>query len=489
MSETTVCQIRDVEKNFYDIFVFSSSDFLAGNEDVRYHPAGRELVTELTMQTNMRYHDVYRGWNDENGGGKTVYQYDLGLETAFPVVLLNNDCRIDAGFQRQTFSSDYSSEHKEIEFSGNNFQTYSFDGAFLFDGVRDKIGVRVNYAAGRNRENLKINQYPSDTADALLEEYFYSLLEPAFGSMVDFDITGRAVNYALEYRRIVSASLTLGLNFYQEIDGENAGIEYYSSVEKIAGWKNLSGLFRLNRCSGGLTCEYTMNNFVFRSSAAFSAPSYTLTIDQNGSVQGGGVNLEILKLADANCTGTGASFGAGVSCAIGSGMSAGLGYTYIRNTYTGQVYASTPVLGFEIIPIAHQLNVNFDDKMNNNLFSFTWKHAVSSLWNYSLSIEYLSSNNDVAYDSKVSTEFGIGGTKEESGDYIVVDLYKIDVQTSVNISKTTGLKFFCTQYVPVVKTSTHENNGAEHTPISGTVNNQRSRGGTIYGLSVFYNFN
>jgi hypothetical protein len=487
--KSALCQIRDFETKFYDLFIFSSNSFLVGDEDLRYHPARIICPPSYFIEMNMNYHDVYRAWTVNNDNNNAIYQYDLGLETIIPLNFFRNNCCLNLNIQRQTLSSAYNSEYKESELSGNNFETYSFNSAFLFDGTPNKVGVRMNYATGTNRVNLKINQYPEDTTNALLNKYFYDLLEPAFGNDIKFDVTGNEINYALEYSRAVNASFNFGFNFYQEIQNYDAGINYYSNVEKIEGFKNPSSLFHSNRYTLGFSCEYKTNKFILRSLVTYSVPYYRLTVNQDRSLKNNNVNLEILNLTEGSCNGKGNSVGVGISYLLQQNISANISYTYIRNTYSGNLRASTPVLGFEIIPIAHQLSLGFDDTMNNNLFSFEFNHGIYSIWNYSIGIEYLTSDNSIRYNYKILTEFGIGDTKEETNERIVVGLYKIDIKTSIAITKYFGLKLLCNQYIPVIKRSNNEGNTSGQTFLSSETNNKHTWGGSIYSFSLFYNFN
>jgi len=489
--ESVFGQFRDVETKFYDLFVFSSNSFLVGNEDLQYHPARINYSSNYLINMKTNYHDVFREWGGNNDNNKTIYQYDFGLETEIPINLFKKNCCLNLSFLKQTFLSAYNSENKEAEFVGSHFGAYSFNSNLLFDETPDKVGLRIKYSTGINSLKLRINQYPESETDALLNKYFYNLLEPAFGKDIRFDLAGDEINYAIEYNRILNSSFNFGFNFYQEMNDYDIGINYYSSIAAIEGLKKLYGLLQFNRYTFGSSCEYRMNNFIIRVLATYSVPFYKLMIDQNSSLIKDSVNLEIKKLSDGSCNGKGRSFGVGISYLITQNMAINISYTFIQNNYYGKLYASTPVLGYEIfLPIAHQLNMNFDDKMNNNLFSFVFNHSVSSIWNYSIGMEYLTSDNSVHYNYKI-TEFGIGITKEESDYNGSVFLYKFNVNTMLNITNNIGVKLLFDQYIPIIKKRGGEVNiPSQSLPPSEIDKFDKNKwGGSIYSLSLFYNFN
>jgi|GEM_PF-3332222 len=487
--ESVFCQVQDVETKFYDLFVFSSSNFLIGKEDLRYHPARESLTSNYSMNLEMNYHDLYREWS---GGinDKTNYQYDVGLEAKIPFNLFEKNFGLNLDFKKQTFSSIYNSDNNGAKYTGSDWGSYSLNSSLLYDDTSGKLGIRFKYTTGSNSSNLRINQYPEDNTDVLANKYFYSLLEPAFGNDIGFRLTGNEINYALEYNREINSSLNLGFDFYQEINNYDAGINYYSSVEKIEGEKKLSGVLRYNRYTFGLSCEYKLDKFTIRYSAAYSTPLYKLNVNQENLLRQDNVNLEITNLSNGNCNGNGTSAGVGVSYLFNEKISAALSYTLIGNNYTGNLKASTPVLGFEIFPIAHQLNLDFSDLMKNNLFSFEFNQEVNYLWSYSVGIDYLTSNNTIIYNYKILTEFGIGNNKEDETDKLVVDIYKINLETVLNITQSIAVKLLFDQYIPVIQKRGAANIPVQQSPpVSNNQPNKSNWGGSIYSLSIIYNFN
>jgi len=481
--------MRDVETRSWDLFVFSSDRFLVLDEDIRYHPARIATSSDYVMTMKMNYHDVYREWVGNDPNDKTLYQYDVGLEVEAPMTLFSNNANVRLGFLRQTFSSMYTGEHHEAAFTGATPGTYSFGGALMFDGTPDKAGLRINYTTGTNRALINISQYPQDNTDPLLNTYFYDLLEPAFGNEIRSDVTEHEVSYALEYNRTITPSLNVGLNFYHEIDNDDFRINYYSSVQRITGSKTLDGSLLFKRYTLGCSCEYRFDRFILRSLATYSIPRYQLAIDQNHSLQSNNVTLEILHLSDGSCDGKGAGIGAGFSYCLKEGMSAGLSCTFIRNSYSGALNGSTPVLGFAILPIAHQLKTDFDDRMANALFSFVFNHEVSSRWKYSIGGEYLTSGNSIHYNYKILTEFGIGNTKEDNSAFWVVNIYKLDITSTVHITDKLGATVLFEQYIPVITNSANEGGSVNPSPSVETRTLETHHwGGSVYHLAFFWKF-
>jgi len=402
------------------LLVLSSNNFLLGKEDLRYHPARRNDQLNSLIRFNSVYHDTYREWI-ENDKAKTNYQYDLGLELKLPINFFGKKMHIDLGAQKLTNSSVINSEYKEAEFSLKNWSAYSINGNFLLDESTNKIGLNIKYLFGDNDADLRINKYPEDYTDGLVNKYFYSLLEPAFGREIKFSLKGYAFSYALEYTRIINPTLNFGVSLYSENNNYDAGINYYSSVEKLEGSKNLSGLLSYTRYTLGFSCEYSQDKFILRNLITYSVPRYKLLVDQEQLLKKNNVNLEISNLGDGRCSGNGLSCGIGVGYSLSGNISAVISYTMIWNNYSGSLQGSTPVLGFDILPVAHQLDSDFNDKMKNHLLSFVFNQEFSSTWKYSFGLEYLSSNNSINYDYKIITEFGFGNLKEKSSYILLGD--------------------------------------------------------------------
>ena len=487
----THCQVIDVETKLYDMFVFSGSSFLSGKEDLRYHPARNAFPPIYSVNLKMNYHDIYREWTPGNGNSKTNYQYDMGIETEFPLKIFKRNFGLNLNLKKQIHSSTYSTKYNEAEFSGKNWEIYSVRGSINWEDTTHRAGISIKYTAGNNNAGLKINRYPSVGTDEFMNKYFYGLLEPAFGKDIEFSFNTNEINYAIEYTRILSRNFNLGVNFYSETNQYDLGINYYGNVEKIEGWKNLNGFLKFNRYSFGITCEYRIKKFIFRSLTSYSVPDYKLNINQDNLLSKDNVNLEISNLSMGDCSGRGIASGAGISYTFNGNISADLSYTLIRNNYSGYLKASTPVLGFEILPIAHQFLDDFDLKMNNNLFSLDINHDVNGIVNYLISFSYLTSLNKVNYHYNLITEFGFGSNKENQNTVFTIDLYKISLDAEIKVSNGLAVNFLFDQYIPVIKGSgsTGKISGQSSPPSSSDKSNVNNWGGSIYGFSVVYNFN
>ncbi len=486
----TLCQVTDVETKLYDMFVFSGSNFLSGKEDLRYHPARMFYPSIYSANLKMNYHDIYRERTD-GGGNKSNYQYDMGFEAEFPLKLFKNNFGLNLNLKKQILSSAYGTKYNEAGFSGKNWDIYSLNGCILWDDTANKAGISIKYTAGDNSANMKINRYPSGGDDETMNKYFYDLLETAFGKDIWFSLNNNEINYALEYNRFIGRDFNMGINIYKETNRYDLGINYYGNVEKIEGSKNLNGSMKFDRYSLGLTCEYMLNKFIFRSLISYSVPNFELSINQNHLLAKDNVNLEISNLSSGKFSGRGIAAGVGISYSFSGNISTGLSYTFIRNNYSGRLKASTPVLGFEILPVAHQFLNNFDLQMNNNFFSLDFNHDVSGIWGYRISFTYLNSLNKVNYHYNLITEFGFGSDKSDQKASGKIDIYKICLGTELKITNYIALNLLFDQYVPVIKRNGPAGEAQSQPVPSGSPDksNVNNWGGSIYGFSVVYNFN
>ncbi len=459
-----------------------------GKEDLRYHPARRNDSCSYAIKLTSNYHDIYREWIGDNNS-KLNYQYDLGLNIKFPVELFKKNISVDLDLQREGLSSLMNNDNDETEFSGKRWGVYSLKSNFLLDERTNKIGLGVKYLYSNNDACLTMNKYPEDKSDALVNKYYYSLLPTAFGKDINYNLKGYEISYALEYYKVVNSSFNIGFNLYQEINNYDAGVNYYSSVEKLKGEKNLSGNIIYDRYTFGFSCEYSLDKFIFRNLTSYSVPEYKLKINQDHLLQKNNVNLEISKLGDGKYTGKSFSTGIGISYSFSNDISADLSYMIIFNKYTGDLFISTPVLGYEILPIAHQVDSDFDDNMRNHLLSFAFNHNVNSTWNYSLGLEYLSSNNNIKYNYKILTEFGFGNTREEKSETLLGDIFRINLRNVLNITDSISLKLSFEQYIPILKKKEGQEETAQQPATETIKSSKKSWGGSIYSLTLIYNYN
>jgi len=485
-----LCQIQNIEENLYDLFVFDSNKFLTGKEDLRYHPARLNTSQNYLINTNMRYHDIYREWTVNKNKTKN-YQYDFEIMSRIPITLFTKKLNLYADFGSQTFSSFYRSENNGTEFNVKTLKTYSINGGLLYDDTTYKIGLRIKYSHGVSDPEFQVNLFPEDKEDALLNKYFYNLLEPSFGKNIYFNIKENEINYAFEYYTTLYPYLNIGFNLYREINDHDIKINYYSSVEKIEGKKHLNGLIKSDRYSAGFSSEFIFNKLKLRFLTNYSIPKYGLSIDQDDIVRKNDVDLEISNLTDSYCDGKGTNFGVGATFALNNKISINISYTRSFNDYSGKLNSSTPVLGFEIIPIAHQLNIAFDDYMKNYQLVFEFYHIINNMWNYSFNFEYLNSTNNIKYDYKILTLFGIGNSKEQETDLISAELFKIDLKTIFKITDYLAVKLEFEQYVPIITNNDKKENITGNNEPANEQNNlyKKKWGGSIYNISLMFNFN
>lgn len=482
-------QMLDVETKLYDLFAPVGCSYISSRYDSRYHPAVDTLSGVRSINMHMSYHDIYREQASGNGGSKKNSMYNTGLESEFPLKVFQNNFKLNLQFRRNTFSSFYNSKNNEAVFTGTDWNTYTAAAGLLFDDDANKFGITLKYSAGNYDADLKINDYSGTGTNLLADRYFYDLLEPAFGNDIRFKIRANGFNYALEYIREVSRYINLGIYLYQEINNYKSDIKYYGSVETLEGEKVLTDLFEYNRYVFGLTLEYKIGDFVFRSAPAYSIPDYRLNINQDRLMSKNNVCLEISNLSKGYINGAGTTVGLGVLYKMGKSIFADISYSWIRNHYTAELAAGTPVLGFEILPIAHQLRSSFNDKMINNLFSLGFNHNIGNRWGYSVNIEYLNSYNKVDLFYKILTEFGFDNSSELQKTDWNIEIYKIDLQTHLFITENIGIKILFAQYIPVLK-SKDSNPGINEAPAGREAGNSKgqSRGGSTYSVSLIYNF-
>ncbi len=488
-SQIIVCQVRNIETKIYELFIFSSDKFLIGKEDLKYHPSREIINSGKTVGLNMNYNDIYREWDANKNYNRSNLQYGIGMNAGTPFVLFKKKFYFNLDFERNTFSSEIDSKHNELSFSLKNLNTYYIDGLLLLNGGPDKFGLKFGYGRNSGRADLSIYQFPESNHNQSLNKYFYSLLEQAFGRNIIYSQAGNEINYTLEYCRTINSVFNFGLNFYREVNNYNAEINYNSKVENIEGPKKLNGLYEFSRYNVGLTVKYKLGESEFRYLMTASQPEFGLNLKQNSLIEKNNVNLEISKLGDGNCDGKGICFGIGVGNRLSEKISMDLSGMIIKNNYSGNLFASTPVLGFEILPITHQLNLNFTDDMKNYLLSFAFNHSVTDGFKYNLCINYLISNNDVTYQYKVLSEFGLGNNTETGNEFIKVNLFKIDITSSVNISNSLSIKFIFNQYIPFINKRGNQDVIPSQQPIEPVKTKTNKWGGSVFNLSLIYNYN
>ncbi len=479
-------QIRSFERAYSDVFTIYNNNFLLGEEDLECHPSRIHNTSEYQIDMNSRFHDIYR----ERVGDRTtsLSQFDVGIDAKVPLSYFNKNFFLQTTIEEEHFSYRRNSSYRGIDYTGIDLQTISFKNILLFQGESDNIGFIVAFNNGTKSSNVTINEYPSPQGGGMEDTYFYNLLEPAFGKYISFELERYIFEFGIEYTRDIDTNLNIGFQLHRTLNDYPVGIQYLSRVEQIGGEKQLDGGFRYEDYTMGGIAEYRFYPFVFRARAGISLPDLTLDIHQNTSIQSNNVNLEMLRLLEGGFKGTGYNTGLGLTAFLTDEIKASASYAFIKRGYSGQIFASTPVLGFEILPIAHQLDVTFEDNMNTDYFSLLLNHTLSETWEYSFRLEYFTSANNVLYTSKILTEFGIGNNKEDNKELITADCYSLGLQTRFNVMNNIGLNISFDQIIPVLN---QERSGVEQTieppPASGQNELETSKwGGSLYSISLYY---
>lgn len=232
-----LCQITDIEDKFYRLFVFSSEGPLSGKEYQSCCPGEKNDSSGYAVCVKTDFHDIFRQWNMSHGNNQSNYQSDMGIAVKMPARVSHKDFNLFIEMQRTALYSDNNSEYKSTQFSGKNCDSYMVKCCLQHRQNPDSYGLSVEYTTGKNEVGLKIDKYPQNITDALQKRYFYNLLEPAFGNLINFSLSGHELNYALEYIKEFSPSFDLGVNFCHNSCGYSAGIKYFSRVERIEGEK------------------------------------------------------------------------------------------------------------------------------------------------------------------------------------------------------------------------------------------------------------
>ena len=201
----------------------------------------------------------------------------------------------------------------------------------------------------------------------------------------------------------------------------------------------------------------------------------------------GDIYIDVRELADSSLSMSKFGGGLGFEWEFSKTMDLALSIAIGKNTLKGDGEVKTPVLGFELLPIAHQFEGKFNLDLSSWSYRLNWKHQPLSRLGYNFTAGYLNGQGILTYDNLAKMEFGIGTSQLKDEIKYSIKLYQVALEPFLKIWENYLLKINIQQIVPDIKKRKEKK-----APIPGEPTGEKKKraywGGTIYSIGIEYQF-
>jgi hypothetical protein len=477
-------QVHNIEASLYGLFLPADRQFLIYPENSVQHPGWLDWDSNRTIEIGFGYNDIFREWKD-NLPLISIHQSGAGIGFRYPFKWLNTRALYTAGISARYFRFKDYHKSRDIEFNISSFPTYSITNTLVFKNTKHQFGLNIVLVRGSNNNKMTINKFPHDE-DADVNTFFFDLLEPTFGD----EIFIRAINHQwallAEYSFAISGQLKSGISIGTEAIRDNYNFSYFNSTEKISGFKKFKAPLKSDKFIATLSQQYLVHLFTFTSSFSYSTQESHFQADALNPTKSEELYLEFKKLGKSDFSKESLSAGLGTSIPLSGSIKMAATWRLVNNTFNGEADFTTPVLGFEILPIAHQFVGTYTGNTLVNFFQMNYAHQINPSFQFQILAEYLTSTAKINYDALAKMEFGLGENPEKDKLDYMVDIYKVALKMEFKLDQKWTIYPNIIQIVPDIVKKKKKKTMPKPEP---KIRVKRSAwGGTFYNLVFQYNF-
>lgn len=476
------CQVHDLESSVKNFIEPADEGFLINYLEPSSHPARFVVDSIYTISSEFAYHDILRSWKNDNLL-LSSNQYDANISSRLPFSYKGFPGLAILNFGYGSFSMQEFNTNNAADISLNNWPLYIFSGTVGLKANKHSFGLswQVEYSA--THSEVIIKHYYHDPVEDLLNRYFLDLLYPTFGEKIEFEPTHEGYSLSGEYVFSVNNNFSSGLLFVRQITRDNNNFSYINRTDRLAGQKKLNGSVDGSAYSVDWANEYFLDNLTIRMNINFRENNVLFLLKAINPSKSGDIVIDIKDLADSTfySNNLGAGFGADwhISQTKELSFSIAAGNTSVKGL--GDI--KTPVLGLEIIPIAHQFEGKFTLDLASWSYQLKWSHNFSSGFIYGIKAGYLDGTAVLFYDNLAKMQFGIGTSHLKDKLKYRVRFYTINLDSFFPISENYSLTANIQQSLPDLKLL-----GKKKSVSAGRENKRKYWGGTIYKIGLQYQF-
>jgi len=481
----SIGQVHNPESLLRGIFEPVDDQFLINNLSLIDHPAYFKVDTVYYISSEFAYHDIYSEWLND----KLILssnQYDVNMSAIIPFSYHSYPGIISLNFDYGNFSFKDHESNDDADASITNWPKYGLSGTIGLQANQHRLGLFWLMEYASTNSNVYINKYYHDPEDELLNRYFYDLLEPTFGEKIKFEPTHKRYAISGEYVFSYQNRLNSGLIISKQIIGNNYRISYINSTDRLAGQKKLYGPVIGDLYNFQWINEFFLKQLTVRTDIGYEESDILFNLNAVNPTKSGDIYIDIRELADSSLSMNKFGCGLGLEWEFSNRMNLALSIATGKNSIKGEGEVKTPVLGFELLPIAHQFDGGFNFDLSSWVYGLNWKHQILRRFGYNFIAGYSNSQGILTYDNLAKMEFGIGTSRLQDKIKYRIHMYQAALKSSLKIWENYILKINIQQIVPDIN-----KRKVKKESIPGEPSGKKKRtywGGTIYSIGLEYQF-
>jgi hypothetical protein len=466
------------ENTIYHLLNINDDGFLAGTFQATEHPALVSAPENTQLSVRYDYEDLYRelGLFSVNKN-RFVVDYRQPLRSLSPSSL---------------FSLHLARERLRINHSDQAgvLPDINLSGEFSYAGNRNKVGFSLGFQHMGHSNRLTIDHYQGSEDDWLLNRYFYDLLQPTFGNRIDLTMNINRFAFTGEYLHAIGDRVEVGtkLSFMQLKN--QANLSYFNSTEKLAGEKVISTPFANRNYSLQILALTAIRKTQLRFFLSLDRSRYTLELNPENPSKSGDIYIDYTDLGNCSLNRTGYGFGLGVTYPVTTGLQLTISNAFAWDSWRGEGTVYTPVLGFEILPIAHYFEGTISAATTTNHLQLNLKHQPWQRFLYHFQLGWLAAKLKPQWQGTAYMEFGIDNQNFDDHKQYTGNIFVLKLCPTVKLFQNWTMGYALSQWIPLFKEKDKPPVPAlqPQPPLESLSPKSRSAGGRIHQLIITYNF-
>ncbi len=454
-----------------DIYQFLRFQF--GKMDIDHFTKNELLEPQNSITLDLDYNDYIRQYENQR---KLISGASFSNQVNYTYIRPKNSWQYGLRVNVGNAKSEFNNQKSTTSLTGFNYYT-SRHGA-LSVAVSDGIaiwGVGFKFQSIENNIPIQINSFPVSNNQAM-NQYFLDYIEPSFGTNLLFKENIKLLQPILFSSIPLDKSIFLAFSFSQSRHSLFQQLRYSnnSNIPQLTGSRkiNFEGTIITNSAHVTLTSDkwHIAPQLVIHNSRLNLDVKNLLPVDN------------FLDLPDLGwLTGTRRGFGIGYSFTNGifdHQINFGL------MTMSAAVDISTPVLGREILPIAHRIQGDLAGNATTQHFNLskTWRYANVFITG---NLDYSHAYYDLTIIGDAIIEFGLTSIPVEAPLQFHLHLAELSVQTVYKLKQySIGYQF--RQHLPYLK---RVDDGPINFKPKVKKPDYKIRGGGQHRFTINYNFN
>jgi hypothetical protein len=481
---SSMSQIHNPESLLKNILEPAEPNFLTSNMKLHQYPAQFAIDSMYQIHSEFAYHDIYREWLND----KLILssdQYDASTTILFPFRFQANPGIISLKFNYSNFSFKDHEKKDDTDVSIKQWPLYAVSGITGIRLSKHRLGLSWLAAYGEIQSEVFIKKYYHDPEDDLINRYFYDLLYPTFGEKIEFKPTHKQFEFSGEYIFSFNNQINTGLLLNKQWIRNKYRIAYVNSTSRLAGEKKLEAPLNGDAYNLHWINEIFYKPFTIRTDIGYGESNILFNLDAVNPTKSGDFYIDIRELADSSLSSEKFGAGLGVAWGIDETMDLSLSIARGKNSIHGKGELKTPVLGFELLPIAHQFEGKFDVDISIWSYHLGWKHQLRECVGYNIHLGYIDGKGVLTYNNLAKMEFGIGTSRFKDKIKYQINMYQAGLSLNYMICKKYFLIANIEQIIPDINERKKEAMPSE----PPQKRKKRSYwGGTIYNIGLQYYF-